>query len=946
MKNLVFSLILTVLCFNYVFSQTDEYSKAFDYLKNKGEVYFTFTVNSLDEISTLTKIISIDNVKQKDVYAYANEKEFNRFLDLNYNYHVLTPAGDMIKNPAMMTSLKKGVWDWDEYPTYEVYCSMMDTFEILYPDICEIIDIGVSVEGRRIIYAKISDNVSTNEAEPRFNYTSTMHGDETTGYILMLRLIDHLLSNYGTDPEATFLVDNIEIWINPCSNPDGTYAGGNHTVNGATRNNANNVDLNRNYPDFTSGDHPDGEDWQPENILMMDLADSIHFVLTSNIHTGAEVVNYPWDTQSTLHPDDDWWQLVSRCYADTVHLYSSGNYMTGYNDGITNGYAWYEINGGRADYFGYYKHWREFTLELSSTKLPPAGDMPMYWNYNNRSLISYMAEVVNGVHGIITDSLTGEPLEAMVFIDGHDFDNSHVYSELPFGDYYRLLYEGTYDITYSCDGYQSKTLTVNIVNHDSTRQDVQLVSLEFAPPEADFSATPTSTCNSTVTYTNETVTGLTTTYLWDFGDGETSVEEDPVHNYAGDGIYTVILTATNAYGTDVMTKTNYITIEGMPEPPVTQSAAICEDEGSVMLSATGSGTLNWYDQYVGGTLLHTGPTFTTPVLTETTTYYVENGLINDPGYVGKEDNSGDGSYYNYSESHYLIFDCYTPLTLVSVKVYAQTDGNRTISLRDGSGSLIESATVFINEGESRIDLNLEVPVGNNLRLQGPSQPRLYRNSNSTDYPYDLNGMISIHDNSADDLDYYYFFYDWEVKEADCVSDRTPVSAIINNMPVADFSWNDDNGSVEFTNLSQYSSTYLWFFGDGDISNDTDPVHQYDSSGDYTVTMIAANACGADTVDTVITVVVTGIEDNNNLSDINIFPNPASGSFTIEYSFSEKEKVNIKICDLTGNIFVERIENPAPGRHRDNFDLSGISKGIYIIHITTEKQSMVRKIVVE
>ena len=166
------------------------------------------------------------------------------------------------------------------------------------------------------------------------------------------------------------------------------------------------------------------------------------------------------------------------------------------------------------------------------------------------------------------------------------------------------------------------------------------------------------------------------------------------------------------------------------------------------------------------------------------------------------------------------------------------------------------------------------------------------------------------------------------------------------MPVADFSWNDDNGSVEFTNLSQYSSTYLWFFGDGDISNDTDPVHQYDSSGDYTVTMIAANACGADTVDTVITVVVTGIEDNNNLSDINIFPNPASGSFTIEYSFSEKEKVNIKICDLTGNIFVERIENPAPGRHRDNFDLSGISKGIYIIHITTEKQSMVRKIVVE
>ncbi len=50
-------------------------------------------------------------------------------------------------------------------------------------------------------------------------YSATMHGDETTGYILMLRLIDYLLSNYGADPQVTNILDNMEVWIYPLANP-------------------------------------------------------------------------------------------------------------------------------------------------------------------------------------------------------------------------------------------------------------------------------------------------------------------------------------------------------------------------------------------------------------------------------------------------------------------------------------------------------------------------------------------------------------------------------------------------------------------------------------------------------------------------------------------------------------------------------------------------------
>lgn len=87
----------------------------------------------------------------------------------------------------------------------------------------------------------------------------------------------------------------------------------------------------------------------------MSLADNYFFNLSANFHGGAEVVNYPWDTWSRLHTDNTWWIFVSRQYADTAHAHSPTGYMAGFNNGITNGYAWYRITGGRQDYMTYFQ---------------------------------------------------------------------------------------------------------------------------------------------------------------------------------------------------------------------------------------------------------------------------------------------------------------------------------------------------------------------------------------------------------------------------------------------------------------------------------------------------------------------------------------------------------------------------------------------------------------
>jgi len=224
--------------------------------------------------------------------------------------------------------------------------SFMTGFASAYPDLCRLDTVGTTIQGRLILVVRISKNVNTEEAEPQFLYTSSIHGDETAGYVMMLHLADYLLSNYGIDSNVTRMVNSTEIFINPLANPDGTYHGGNNTVSGAIRYNANYIDLNRNFPDPKVGQHPDGNAWQPETIEWMDYATKNHFTMSINFHGGEEVFNYPWDTWSKLTADDNWWQLVAREYADTVHQYAPAGYFTDLVNGVTNGYAWYEVNGG------------------------------------------------------------------------------------------------------------------------------------------------------------------------------------------------------------------------------------------------------------------------------------------------------------------------------------------------------------------------------------------------------------------------------------------------------------------------------------------------------------------------------------------------------------------------------------------------------------------------
>ncbi len=475
--NRLFFVIVVLMFPLLAFSQMDAKS----ILMQRGEVYFRFQI-APERLNEISRIVSIDGYRNGICYAYANAREFAEFRKLGIDCEPVREYYEA-KDELQMAESLNDMFSWNVYPTYSIYFEMMQYFATTYPEICKLDTIGTSYSGYKLLAVKISDNVNADEAEPEFFLGGQMHGDELIGGMVCLRLIHKLLSEYGTNSEVANLVNNMEIFINPLSNPEGTYFAGGSNMDYASRYTRigdgydDFIDINRNFPDAIDGEHPDGNVYSIETEAFMQYADEHNFVMSANLHSGAELVNYPFDTEEALPADDAWWQMVSSEYVALARqACNDPEYMTSdYSSGYTNGYAWYRITGSRQDYMNYFKHCREVTLELSIEKQLPNNLLPSYTSRNLPPMMAYMNRATKGLRGFVTDSLTGEPLRAMVFVNGHDYFNSHVYSFLPTGEYYRYLKAGHYNVSFYADGYIHKTIAVDIADGEALPLDVQLV---------------------------------------------------------------------------------------------------------------------------------------------------------------------------------------------------------------------------------------------------------------------------------------------------------------------------------------------------------------------------------------------------------------------------------------------------------------------------------------
>lgn len=452
-----------------------------------GQAEVEFAYPGFSRMNSLASRFPVSSCDGVTAQLTLSQRDAEMFIAEGISYKLLIPEA---RKGFYTASSVAEAMHWQSYPTWPHYDTIMHKIAERWPEVCLLDTIGFSIRGRAVLALRITANPGAGTPKPAVMLSSSIHGDETAGFVMLMRLAEYLAAGSGGGGLASELVSGLEIWINPLANPDGMYRGGD-TIVYPVRANSNGYDLNRNFPDPEASPPPP---LQPETLDMISFLEEKRFTLSVNLHSGAEVVNYPWDRWTRNHPDDAWFNTVSRRYADTVHLHAEPGYMTFLNNGVTRGWQWYVITGGRQDFVTYSLGGREVTVEIDETKMTPGSNLEAMWEWNHRSLLRYISEALTGVRGTVTDAGTGDPLSSKIFIAGHDADSSHVWSDTLTGYYCRILPPGTWNLTFSSPGYEPYTLTAGLTSENPLLvRDVQLQksTIDYPdPPETGLKIWP------------------------------------------------------------------------------------------------------------------------------------------------------------------------------------------------------------------------------------------------------------------------------------------------------------------------------------------------------------------------------------------------------------------------------------------------------------------------
>lgn len=384
---------------------------------------------------------SINNyVPTKNAEVYLTGELVSQLKSLGYQLILLDH--DVLLNT--LDSLASDHLIGTSYHSYEAVTFILDSLANLYPAICEVISIGQTVEEREMWAVHITDNPGIEEAEPEIKLVANIHGDEMISQEMMLIFIEYLLQNYISNNRVQQFINHLDIWIVPNMNFDGSQE--------LRRSNANYIDLNRNFPD-RDPEYENPDSLQAEVINIINWSLDHNFVLSAGFHSGALVVNYPWDRNLdgtydyAATPDDYTFIRLALAYAkNNITMYNS-EYFT---NGITNGAEWYPVIGGMMDWNYHYMNCMDLTIELSDEKIPDADSLSYFWENNCESLLNLLEQVNTGIRGIVTDSITGVPLHAEIKVS--EIGKS-VFSDRDLGDYYRLLEPGNYQLLFEAEGY-------------------------------------------------------------------------------------------------------------------------------------------------------------------------------------------------------------------------------------------------------------------------------------------------------------------------------------------------------------------------------------------------------------------------------------------------------------------------------------------------------------
>jgi len=504
MKKYVF-LIICLALISFVFAKPP----------NKKESIIRIEVPYHDIVYQLQDRFHLSVIDAQDYHidAYADAKMINRLKNAGYKITVLVDDYTKV-NEKLPQAIH----------TYQQVCSTMVALSQQYPSITKLETLGFSILNRAILIMKVTDNPLVEENEPEVRLVGAHHGNEKISTEITLSFLKYLLENFSF-PQITHLVNNTEIWICPILNVDG------HVAN--VRYNNAGVDINRDYGYmWQAGEGSPGPWSQPEPRLILKHSQNNQIVMEYEYHSTAAYVNYLWDHHPQDPPDSTYFAQISQEYADSTY----GSSTTRLNK--INGYDWYYVRGSAQDaLFGV---WGGIGTTIETSYPTVQAKVDSICIANRRALLAMITRASWGISGIVQDSLTSQPLFAMIQFTLPK--RWTVYTDNAVGDFHKMVAPGNYTFIVSANGYQSKAFNVTV-----TVNGVVDVDVELAPDTNNNYAVQkliwVRRDRPDMAYVTTTMDGLGTPDLvyYSLGPGGTIVLEadPPIKNFTGND-FTVV----------------------------------------------------------------------------------------------------------------------------------------------------------------------------------------------------------------------------------------------------------------------------------------------------------------------------------------------------------------------------------------------------------------------
>lgn len=370
-------------------------------------------------------------------------------------------------------------------------------------------------------------------------------------------------------------------------------------------------------------------------------------------------------------------------------------------------------------------------------------------------------------------------------------------------------------------------------------RDMESTKTTAEKPVAKFSATPKSGIRPlTVKFTDKSTRNPTEWY-WDFGDGETSYEQNPTHTYSELGTYKAKLIVNNEVGESKKTVTVYVKA---PKKPVAKfSATPKSGTGPLSVKFTDKSKGNptdWYWDFGDGSTsdsanpVHEYSQAGTYTVSLTVANDVDSGKVTKTGYIKVKESTKD-TQTSASKSVSLSY-----LQLAATSDPARPQGETTPGAVD-SVKIVEAALAeagYLDEtyaydgsyGTTTVQAykNWQKDLGSSSKYCDgiPGKKDLTKLGNKYGFTVDTSTVSN--------------------SKSEPEKDTTKL-----DVPAAEFSASSKSGdtplTVTFTDKSTGTPTsWKWTFGDGKTSTDKNPTHKYSEAGEYTVTLKAANDAGS------------------------------------------------------------------------------------------------------